>query len=98
LTVTVGAAMAAAALVCTLALGGLVGRERSWREVAATAAIGTCALLTWYVATMVGQPDAAGSEQAAGAGAVIFAVPAFVAIGSLLAAGASIGRWRRRKA
>jgi len=61
--------------------------------VPAAAALGTVCLAGCYVAAfMVAQPNDPSSDNAAGAGLVIFGVPAFVVLLALIAVGFGIAR------
>jgi len=83
----------AAAVVVTVLEGVLIGFRRLWWGVPAAAALGTVCLAGCYViAFMVAQPNDPSSDNAAGAGLVIFGVPAFVVLLALIAVGFGIAR------
>ena len=83
----------AAAVVVTVLEGVLIGFRRLWWGVPAAAALGTVCLAGCYVAAfMVAQPNDPSSDNAAGAGLVIFGVPAFVVLLALIAVGFGITR------
>jgi hypothetical protein len=94
----VAAPLGAVAVVATLLFGGWLGRGAAWRQLALASLVGTVALLAWYDVLMFAFPGPGSDGNAAGAGTVIFAVPALLALALLLASGGWAGRTFARRA
>jgi hypothetical protein len=86
-------ACGAAALLATLAWGAALGRARRWRDVLFSAGAGTGLLIAAFAMAWLVGPNAnePGADNAAGAGAAVFSMPAFVALSVPLWLGAAIG-------
>lgn len=92
------AALAAVAVLATLAWGYLVGRRRATVWLWPAAAAGTAVQLFTYVTAMLAGPQSPGdanNDTAAGAGFVILAVPTAMLTLALLWLGAGIGMLSR---
>lgn len=87
------AVLASLAVMGTLALGFVLGKRRLWVHVPLAAGVGTALLAVLYVAAMVAfaDPNDSTTDNAAGAGLVIFGVPTALGLAVLLAMPAAVG-------
>lgn len=86
------AVIGVACLATTPVMGFQLGRDGRWLQTLWVAIIGTGLLTAWYVALFLADQSDPSADNEAGAGVVILALPTFVAILGLLAAGGGLAR------